>query len=73
MHAPRDLKSMWGILDMPEPVVLAAKELGLTGPVGTWPRTLRRGVSWTFQKTVKDVGAWYISPASQYMLVVHNA
>lgn len=71
MHSPRSLKTMWDILDMPAPVAVAASSLDLGNRVQAWPRVLTRyGTRYAFQKLLADVGAYYISPASHYLLVV---
>jgi hypothetical protein len=65
---------MWAILGMPAPQVVPQSVVELTGPVGGWKRTLtHKAQTWTFQSLVKGVGAWYISPASCYLLVVETA
>lgn len=71
MHSPRSLKTMWDILDMPAPTAVAASSLDLGSRVQAWPRTLYRdGTRYAFQKLVGDYAAYYISPASHYLLVV---
>ncbi len=68
-----DMSNMWSILGMPAPLVLAQSAVGLTGPLGNWKRTLTYAdTSWAFQKLVAGAGAYYISHASRYMLVVEE-